>query len=255
MRKTKMSVLLKKIRVALTPRRCLLKTTLSNGAIVYGKNRAGFGGRGIYIYGDAIEPEFQQLERFLCPEGVFIDVGANTGIYTLKAAKYFDQKGVVLAIEPFPDVLATLYYSVQANSFQNVRLRNFCASDKTGSGTLWLNAGHPNSFSLFKNDEKASSLSTLKVALDDLFEWENLSRLDYLKIDAEGAEQMILSGASKVIQKFRPIIQAEILLKQVSFALPDYSSFSAPASPNKLFIPKENPKHGLPVALGWHENH
>jgi len=32
-------------------------------------------------------------------------VGANTGVYSLKAAKHFSQKGVVVAIEPFPDVL------------------------------------------------------------------------------------------------------------------------------------------------------
>ena len=52
---------------------------------------------GEYIfYRDAIEPEFEHLDKFLDSEGVFIDVGANTGIYTIKAAKHFDNNGTVL---------------------------------------------------------------------------------------------------------------------------------------------------------------
>ncbi|MFM6079807.1 MAG: FkbM family methyltransferase [Dolichospermum sp.] len=139
-----MNILLRKIQVVLTPKTKFLQTKLANGAIVYGKNTQGFGGRGIYIYRDAIEPEFEHLEKFLDTEGVFIDVGANTGIYTIKAAKYFNNKGTVLAIEPFPDVFATLFQSIQINEFTNVRLRNFCAGEHTGTGTLWMNHNKPN---------------------------------------------------------------------------------------------------------------
>lgn len=61
----------RKVRVASTPRSWFLKTKLSNGAVVYGRNRAGYGGRGVYIFRDLIEPEFQQLENFLGSSGVF----------------------------------------------------------------------------------------------------------------------------------------------------------------------------------------
>jgi FkbM family methyltransferase len=250
---TQMSVLMRKIRIAVTPREWLLKSTLSSGAIVYGKNRAGFGGRGIYLYRDSIESEFEHLEKFLDHDGVFVDVGANTGIYSIKAAKHFGQNGIVLAIEPFPDVLATLFHSIQANGFTNVRLRNCCAGDRTNSSMLWLNAGHPNSFSLIKAEEKASYISTLTVALDDLFEWEGLNRLDYLKIDAEGAEQQVLAGAMKTLRQCRPIIQLEVMLKEVVVDLPEYSVFRAPESPNKVYIPNESSKIQLPKQLGWEQ--
>ncbi|MCU0534002.1 MAG: FkbM family methyltransferase [Hydrococcus sp. Prado102] len=248
-----MNTLFKKVQIALTPRDWLLKAKLANGAVVYGKNRAGFGGRGIYLYQDAIEPEFEHLEKFLEPQGTFIDVGANTGIYTIKAAKYYGSEGTVIAIEPFPDVLATLFHSIRANKFNNVRLRNFCAGEKTSSAKLWLNDGHPNSFSLLKHEEGASCLSTLTVALDDLFAWEGLNRLDFLKIDAEGAEQQVLAGASKILEKYRPIIQMEVILNEVSFSLPSYSVFRAPGSPNKLYIPNESSKIGVPKQLGWEQ--
>jgi len=249
--KISIQVLMRMAIVALLPRGWLLKAILANGARVYGKNRAGFGGRGVYIYRDALEPEFQYLERFLDPSGVFVDVGANTGIYSIKAAKHYGTSGVVLAIEPFPDVLATLYYSVQANRFSNVRLRNFCAGERTQAMSLWMNFGKPNSFSLIKRDPSALPLSILTVSLDDLFQWEGLERLDYLKIDAEGSEQQVLTGAKSVIEKHRPIIQLEVSIADVSVPLSDYSIFCAPHSPNKVYIPNEHPKLEIPKQLGW----
>lgn len=247
-----LQILLRKIRVALTPRECLLKTRLSNGAIVCGKNRPGYGGRGIYIFRDAIEPEFEHLEKFLDSSGVLVDIGANTGIYTLKAAKHFSAGGgTVVAVEPFPDMLASLHHSIQLNGFTNVRLRNFCASDKTGATTFWMNFNKPNSFSLLKRDENAGCLSTLAVALDDLFAWENLNRLDYLKIDAEGAEQQILKGGEKTISKYRPIIQVEVNIHEVSMHLSEYVVFEAPGGVNKIFVPLESPKREIPNQFGW----
>ena len=222
--KSSASVLLRKMKVALTPRGWLLKTTLSNGAIAYGKNKPGFGGRGIHIYGDALEPEFQVLEQFLDSTGVFVDVGANTGIYSLKAAKHFNNSGCVLAIEPFPEILAMLHHSVQANGFTNVRLRNLGVCDRTTARVLWMNFGAPTTFSAIKKDPTAAPLSVLMVSLDDLFEWEQLNRLDYLKIDAEGAEPDILLGARNVIETYRPIIQLETRVVDCPFNSPTTQS-------------------------------
>lgn len=247
-----MTQFLRKVRVALTPRNRLLKTRLSNGAIIYGKNRAGYGGRGIYIFRDAVEPEFEHLEKFLNSDGVFVDVGASTGIYTLKAAQHYRQNdGIVLAIEPFPDVLAVLFHNIQANGFTNVRLRNFCAAERTGAATLWTNFNKPNLFSLVKRDDSATPLSTLAVTLDDLFAWEELDRLDYLKIDVESAEALVLAGAQKIITQYRPIIQMEIIFAEAPFPLPDYAVFQAPGSHNKVYIPLEHAKIHLPEQLNW----
>ena len=168
-----MEIFLRKVRVALTPRCWMLKARLANGTVVRGKNRPGYGGRGIYIYRDALEPEFEHLESYLDPAGVFVDIGANTGIYSLKAARHYrNHGGVVLSVEPFPDVFATLASNVETNGFTNVRMRNFCAADRLGTTTLWMNFQRPNSFSLLKRDAAAAGLSTLTVPIDELFAWE-----------------------------------------------------------------------------------
>jgi len=244
-------VLLRKMRVALTPRSWFLKTQLARGVIVYGKNRAGYGGRGIYIFRDSIEPEFRYVDRFLGKSGVFVDIGANTGIYTLKAAKHFGNDGIIVAIEPFLETIATLHRSVQANGFTNVRLRNLAVGAQTGVTTLWMNSGTPNSFSIAEKVGKAQGVLVLVVSLDDLYRWEKLERLDYLKIDVEGGEQEVLLGATNTIRTYRPIIQCEVSTKWFVAELPNYSVFQAPSSNNVLYIPKEHEKVRLPEELGW----
>jgi FkbM family methyltransferase len=247
-----LTVLAKKVRVAVTPRNRLLKATLANGAVVYGKNRAGFGGRGVYIYGDKSEPEFEHLDRFLDDTGVFIEVGANTGKHSIKAAKHYGDGGVVIAIEPNPDVLSILHRSISANNLANIRLRNFCIGERRSAGIMWMNNSKPVMFSLLKNDDEAEGFSTLTLTLDELFEWEGLDRLDFLKICAEGAEGQVLAGGRETIARYRPIIEIESVRVDVPIDHPDYTCFKAPfPSMSKWWMPNEHPKIDLPNELGW----
>jgi FkbM family methyltransferase len=244
--------LARKIRVAVTPRGRLLKARLANGAVVYGHNRPGFGGRGVYIFGDAVEPEFEHLDKFLSSSGVFVDIGANTGKYAIKAAQHYRGRGVVLAIEPFTGVLATLERSVRANRFRNVRLRNICMGECTEALPFFMNGQKPHDFSLIRFDDAAFSYSVLTVALDDLFAWERLDRLDYLKLDAMGSEEEVLRGGKSTIAKYRPIIQLQASVNaDVAVALDEYSAYRAPESPVKFYIPDEHDKRHVPEQLGW----
>ena len=77
------------------------------------------------------------------------------------------------------------------------------------------------------------------VKLDDLVEWEKLPRLDYLKIDAESAEPLILQGGEAAIRKFRPVIQVETTLTSVKLP-PDYEAWAYPKGYNELLVPREH---------------
>lgn len=242
----------KQARVFLTPRSSMLKATLDNGAVVYGRNRAGFGGRAVYIYGDTYEPEFEHLGRFIGDDGVFVEVGANTGKHSIKAAKQFAGRGVVVAIEPNPEIMSILRRSVAANGFQNVRLRNFCIGDRKTSAVMWMNRRRPVMFSLRKDDDEAEGFSTLVLTLDELFEWEALDRLDYLKVCAEGTEAAVIAGGRQTIGRYRPIVQIEDAKVDVVLDQPDYACFKAPAgSISKMWIPNEHVKFETANELGW----
>lgn len=243
---------LRKVRVALTPRSALLRTKLQNGAVIEAYNRSGYGGRGVYVFGDSLEPELCSLQHFLGAGQVFVDVGANVGLFTVKAAKEVGNDGLVIAIEPFIETALQLTNNVRTNRFSNVRVRNFCVGRDTQQTRLHLNKGKPNSFSLVPKGNP-ESVSVLAVALDDLCRWENLKRLDYLKIDAEGAEGAVLEGAQQAIRQFRPIVQVEITIRE-STLNSNYRRFAAPGSMNNVFIPAENAKAiETAIKLGWAE--
>ena len=78
----------------------------------------------------------------------------------------------------------------------------------------------------------------MSISLDDLCRWENLQRLDYLKIDVEGAEAAVLEGGQEAIGRFRPIIQVEVKIRKATLKL-NYRRFVAPNSLNNVFIPAE----------------
>src|SRR5207248_7768176 len=71
----------------------------------------------------AYEPETQDLLlRFLPVGGVFIDVGANIGTFTIPAAKHVGSLGKVVAIEASPEVFKVLQKNVTQNNAANVEL-------------------------------------------------------------------------------------------------------------------------------------
>ncbi|MGA9390304.1 MAG: FkbM family methyltransferase [Candidatus Sulfotelmatobacter sp.] len=252
MNKTAGQLFIRKVRLALTPRSALLRTRLQNGAIIEAYNRSGYGGRGVYVFGDSLEPELFCLQHFLGAGQVFVDVGANVGLFTVKAAKEVGNDGLVIAIEPFIDSALRLTNNVRANGFTNVRVRNVCIGCDTRETRLHLNKGKPNSFGLVPKGD-AKSISVLSVSLDDLCRWENLKRLDYLKIDVEGAEAAVLEGAQEAISRFRPIVQVEVTIGESTLSS-NYRRFSAPGSMNNVFIPAENATAvETAMKLGWSE--
>ncbi len=78
----------KKVFIALAAKSYLLTSKIADGVIIKGQNKAGYGGRGAFLSGIYYEPELRHLKSFLSEGAVFIDdVGANTGIYSMVAAK------------------------------------------------------------------------------------------------------------------------------------------------------------------------
>lgn len=114
-----------------------------------------------------------------------------------------------------------------------------------GQIKFYLNMKLPNSFSIFSM-HGAESISVLGVSLDDLCAWEGLTRLDYLKIAAMGAQDMIIAGGAAAIAKFRPIIEVQgnvtpssIPVGYYQYSYPSGDRFFPNPAPRFLFIPSE----------------
>jgi len=145
----------------------------------------------------------------------FWDVGANTGYYTLMLAKNFDQ---VIAFEPNPGALDILRHKIAKNHLQNVRIVPIALSDSIGKSKLYLHTevrektiGSSNSLIFSSsgarqgnNDMKEiNPLPFVEVETDTVDNLLKNERIDLMKIDVEGAEFMVLSGAMKTLNEGR----------------------------------------------------
>jgi FkbM family methyltransferase len=146
------------------------------------------------------------LTEYFCglikPGTVVVDVGANVGIYTLLAAKLLQGKGKVHSFEPAPRTYQILRDNVQVNGFLElgiIHLHQLAVTDRSGKARLSIfqrDSGHNTLFS----DEKADSeIEVSTTSLDEILAAEE--QVDIVKIDAEGAEPLILRGMRHVIER------------------------------------------------------
>jgi hypothetical protein len=122
---------------------------------------------------------------------VFVDIGANVGIYSLWAALSMEGKGIILAIEPNPSTYERLMYNCALNDFSgNIKGCNVALSDHEGFETLYVGQNNLGEASCVH--KTASPLKVKALRLSTLLSNHKIKKVDILKIDVEGAEPTIL---------------------------------------------------------------
>jgi FkbM family methyltransferase len=123
----------------------------------------------------------------------FIDIGANIGAYALFVAARVGRGGRVLAIEPQPAVFDRLTANVQLNPFGTVKAIACAVADKPGEVTLFLDARNSGESSVkIVGSGGSEAVRVPAKTLLDLVAEEGFSRIDAVKLDVEGAEDLIL---------------------------------------------------------------
>lgn len=154
------------------------------------------------------EPEIERLFRERVKPGMTVaDVGANIGFYTMLSASMVGASGRVVAIEPNPVNVKLIEASRRENSFENVELHAVAANDTPG--VLVLNTQYSNGFVRGLGDNLNSLFRSEIVYGAQLDRLLKLDRLDFLKIDVEGAEHRALTGFREALSRFRPTIVTE----------------------------------------------
>ena len=174
-----------------------------------------WGGEGstlIYVAREDAEVELTHLTRILRRGDVVVDAGANFGIYTVIAAKAVGMEGRVLAFEPNALVMPVLKKNVELNGFRNVRLFQAALCDSDGEAQLYHYADlGPVGYAIAPGDtgDKGSETVTT-VTLDSALKSEGLDRVDFLKLDIEGAELAALYGARELLAQCKPMVLFEL---------------------------------------------
>lgn len=138
---------------------------------------------------------FDAFERKLLHErlkqgDVFVDIGANAGIYSMTAASIVGNEGRVLSIEPNPAVLERLKFNASLNGF-TISTEQAGVSDSEGTFDLCLDDTNLGGSSLVAA-RSASKITVSCHLLSTILRKHGISRIDALKIDIEGAEDKAL---------------------------------------------------------------
>ena len=144
-----------------------------------------------------------EYEKFYVPKNgdIILDVGAHIGAFTLKTCR-FNRNGLVVAVEPDPHNFELLRKNVQLNSCcERVILVNAVLSDKNGHCTFYRNECFSAGSSLTTKREYSRQVDTKAFKLDSLVDELRLKRIDFLKVDAEGAELEITRGAERALRE------------------------------------------------------
>lgn len=141
------------------------------------------------------------ITQRVTPGGVFFDVGAHAGYYSLLASRLLGPGGRVVAFEPDTRNIAHLRRHLRLNRIKNVTIVKAAVADRTGTARFARErSGFGGALS------NAGSRTVATVTLDGLISAGKLPAPNYLKIDVEGAELRVLRGAAKILSASRPII-------------------------------------------------
>jgi FkbM family methyltransferase len=169
----------------------------------------------LYVCGSFEPNEFAFLDRVLKPGMVFVDVGANDGYYTLFAARRVGPTGRVVAAEPSSRERAHLQRNLGRNGLDNVTVVPAAIGGSSGLADLHLahgvHAGHNTLGSFAHDDVVRASLERVAIEpLDSVIARLGLPRVDFVKIDVEGAEARVIAGAATVLASLRPLLLIEV---------------------------------------------
>ena len=177
-------------------------------------------GRSFDLYGEAFEQQISLMSKFIKPGDVVIDAGANIGSMTIPFAQRVGPDGAVWSFEPQEFLYYVLCGNIAANNLYNVRairkgveadsLQNlYCPSSrlKNADGVSFYDDHLQHFAGVFLTEEPQFETDDAveTIAIDDL----PLKRLDFLKLDIEGAEIAALEGAQQTIAKFGPVMFIE----------------------------------------------
>jgi FkbM family methyltransferase len=163
-------------------------------------------------------PELSFLWRTLKPGMTFVDVGAHHGVYALVAAKRVGEQGKVIAFEPSDRERQRLALHMRLNGVTCAKAEGYAMAAKEGHATFfavasnsWSHLTTLNSLRRPGPEHQVREVSVETMRLDHYLKRVELCGVDVLKVDTEGAELEVFSGAEYLMTVIRPFIICEVL--------------------------------------------
>jgi FkbM family methyltransferase len=146
------------------------------------------------------------VRDILKPGGVFLDLGANLGYFTMLGASIVGESGKVIAFEPNPQNQQLIFESIAHNKFKNVHLFPLAASDRS-SILRFTTVGSNGGVVTENSSVQTFYMFVQAVPLDKILSDE--PRIDLIKMDIEAHEPFALKGMENTIRRLKPHIITE----------------------------------------------
>ncbi len=139
------------------------------------------------------------IKQLVKPGQVVLDIGANIGYYTLIIARQVGDAGHVFAFEPDPTNFGVLKKNVEINGYTNVTLVQKAVSNTTGRLNLYVRDDHYGDHRIYDPGDGRQAVRVDVIRLDDFFA-DDPRRIDFIKMDIQGAEKGAVEGMTALLK-------------------------------------------------------
>ena len=193
---------------------------------------------------DWFEKELPFVRSLLRPGMRALDIGANYGVYSVGMGKAVGPTGRVWAFEPSPSTFRFLQHTLASNNLSRVDADDCALSDRAGRGRLSMQTNSELNSLVY---DLAESGEEVRVeTLDGAAARHGMRGIDFVKLDAEGAEARIVAGGREFLRVEDPLVMFELKHGQVvntellaCFRAIGYQLFRL-IGPSNLLVPVEN---------------
>jgi FkbM family methyltransferase len=156
-------------------------------------------GRRIWLFKTFEVEETKLFSNIVKPDDVCLDIGGNIGYFSMLLAARAKQ-GHVHVFEPIPINAAMINASKELNGFNNVTTNNLAVGDE--NGTVSFSVSNDSAYSSIKATGRVAEARNITVPIlriDDYLAERNIKHVDIIKVDVEGAENMVIDGAKGLL--------------------------------------------------------
>ncbi len=208
----------------------IAKIEIEDGKVIFTSRKTDLHPGGVKFYVDVIDKRITPLDAFnfdqyekedsdmlyklVSENDTIFDIGANIGWYSNHLSKKLPGSSIY-SFEPIPETFNQVKRNTELNQAKNITLNNVALSDKIQTLTFFYSptiTGASSSVNITEN-ENMVKLECQTNTIDHYVKEKNISKLDFIKCDVEGAEFMVYKGGAETIAKHTPIVFTEMLRK------------------------------------------
>ncbi len=188
----------------------------------------------LFLFGSFQKHVLKAVRRHVPIDGGVIDVGANIGAVSLPVAAILS-RGRVIAVEPTDYAFDKLQRNISLNphlSDRIVTIKSFIAAESSPASNLvayssWPVAGVNREGLHTVHQGAAKEAVCGQITLDDLVSTQDVDKVNFIKIDTDGHEFKVLSGAHETLERHKPVVLFEACEYLMRPPDPTFDDFAA----------------------------